>query len=323
MNTDIIQMISGKKMLLQVDDDEPSSIDWIKANKDGVDLFLSTHGALLIRGLKIESSEQFRDILKILFEEELATYTYRSTPRTELVDNVYTATEYHPSQVIPQHSENAYSNSWPMRIGFLCMLPASKMGNTPIADNRVVYQEIPKEIREEFEHKKIMYVRNYSKIDLSWQEVFQTKNKEVVESYCKENSIEFEWVHDGGLRTKQVNQASIPHPITGEKLWYNQAHLFHVSSLDSELQESLIELLGEENLPRNTYFGDGTPIDVNALSTIRKIYEKAKFSFQWQKSDLLLLDNMLFSHGREPFEGPRQVYVGMARVYSPKALYSV
>lgn len=320
MNTDI-QLISGRKMLLQVEDNQPASIDWVERNKSAIDEFLTAHGAILIRGLRIQSSEQFRDILKILFEEDLASYTYRSTPRTELVDNVYTATEYHPSEVIPQHSENSYAASWPMRIGFLCMTPAVKMGNTPIADNRLVYQEIPKEIRDEFERKKIMYVRNYSKIDLPWQEVFQTQNKEVVEKYCQENNMQFEWTKDGGLRTKQVNQASLSHPITGEMLWFNQAHLFHVSSLESELAESLLELLGEENLPRNTYFGDGTPIDAEALSTIRKAYDKFKFSFKWEKSDLLLLDNMLFTHGREPFEGPRQVFVGMARVYSPTPHY--
>ncbi|OQP46415.1 TauD/TfdA family dioxygenase [Niastella populi] len=316
MNVDDIKIISGKKMLLEINTGNTSPLVWAEENKEDIESYLTTSGALLIRGLNISNSNEFGEVLKILFGEDLANYTYRSTPRTEVNSKVYTATEYPASEVIPQHNENAYSNAWPMRIGFICLIPAAKMGNTPISDSRVAYNEIPKEIREEFERKKIMYVRNYSDMDLPWQEVFQTDSKAEVEKFCKENRLEYEWT-ENGLRTKQVNQASILHPVTKEKLWFNQAHLFHASSLDKELQEGLIELLGEEYLPRNTFFGDGTPIDLAALTVIRDVYERTKYTFDWKKQDLLLLDNMLYTHGREPYEGIRQVLVGMARKYSP------
>lgn len=316
MNVDSIQMLCGRKMLLQVENNELALSDWVEENKEAVEDYVSSNGALLIRGLSI-SDEEFGSVLTGLFGEELLSYTYRSTPRTELKKNIYTATEYHPSEVIPQHNENAYSNVWPMRIGFLSVTPAQKMGNTPLSDSRVAYQEIPAEIRDEFERKKIMYVRNYSNVDLPWTEVFQTDDKAAVEAYCRDNDISFEWTA-GGLRTKQVGQASMAHPLTGEMLWFNQAHLFHVSSLEEELREGLVALLGEEHLPRNTYFGDGTAIDEAHLNIIRGVYERTKFSFQWQKNDLLLLDNMLYTHGREPYEGPRKTLVGMARSYTPK-----
>lgn len=311
-----LQLISNKKMLIELKENNLNVHKWLQENKANIEHFISTEGALLIRGLSIPNSEEFGRILKMLFGEDLANYTYRSTPRKKLNEsNVYSATEYHASESIPQHNENAYSNSWPMRIGFLCMTPASKMGNTPISDSRIAYQKIPKEIREEFERKKIMYVRNYSEIDLPWEEVFQTDDKKLVEQFCKENNIDFEWTSNG-LRTKQINQAALLHPSTNEKLWFNQAHLFHSSSLGKEIEESLIEVVGEEYLPRNTFFGDGTPIDVEALDIIRDVFEKTKFSFQWEKGDLLLLDNMLYTHGREPYEGDRKVLVGMARKYS-------
>jgi alpha-ketoglutarate-dependent taurine dioxygenase len=291
-------------------------MEWVQESRKQVDQFLSSAGALLVRGLGIDSPELLGKVLSGLFEDELATYTYRSTPRTELKNNVYTATEYHPSVNIPQHNEHSYSNSWPMRIGFLCVTPALKLGNTPICDSRKVYQQVPAEVREEFEKKKVMYVRNYSMIDLPWQEVFQTSEKSLVEAYCRANDMTFEWTEDG-LRTRQVNQASMSHPVTGGKVWFNQAHLFHLSSLTEELQQGLLEIAGEENLPRNAYFGDGTPISIEALHAIRKAYDDNMITFQWQKGDLLLLDNMLFTHGREPFEGPRKVLVGMAREYPP------
>jgi alpha-ketoglutarate-dependent taurine dioxygenase len=311
INSDV-QLIDGHRILLPVKANDLTSEAWIEENKKSIEQFLSTNGVLLIRGLKIDTSEEFAHILENLFEDNLSSYTYRSTPRTQLNNNIYTATEYHASEIIPQHNENAYSNSWPMRIGFVCMTPAKIKGNTPISDSRIAYQKIPADIKEEFERKGVMYVRNYSDIDLPWTEVFQTHDKRIVEKYCDENRIKYEWTQRG-LRTKQVNQATALHPVTKDKLWFNQAHLFHFSSLSEEIQEALLSLLGEEELPRNAYFGDGSPIDIEALSIIRETYETTKFSFQWEKNDLLLLDNMLFTHGREPYEGTRQILVGMAR----------
>ncbi|MCX2584712.1 TauD/TfdA family dioxygenase [Pedobacter sp. MR22-3] len=311
-----LELISGSKILLHVEDKKEAALDWIDENKSSIDQYLSKNGALLIRGLAIWNGDEFGGILARLFGEELNKYTYRSTPRTELGKNVYTATEYHKSEVIPQHNEVSYSNSWPMRIGFLCLKPADYKGNTPISDSRLAYQMIPKEIKDEFEKKKVMYVRNYSKIDLPWQEVFQTEDKNDVEHYCENNNLFYEWLPNGVLRTRQINQASMLHPGSGEMVWFNQAHLFHISNLDEEIAEGLIALLGDENIPRNAYFGDGTPIDPAYLSQIRAVYESTKFSFQWQSNDLLLLDNMLYTHGREEFDGTRQVLVGMARPYT-------
>ena len=315
MDSENIECIAGVNMLYNVKDKNIAPLEWVKENKGNVKSFLEKNGALLIRGFNNIEENDFGTILSQLFGKELVDYTFRSTPRVELGNKVYTASEYHHTEWIPQHNENAYSNVWPSRIGLLCKIKAEKMGNTPISDSRVAYNEIPAEIREEFERKNVMYVRNFSDIDLPWEEVFQTSKKDEVEAYCKANNIQAEWTPDG-LRTKQINKASLIHPFTQEKLWFNQAHLFHVSSLDEELRESLVEILGEENLPRNTYYGDGTPIDVEALNIIREVYKKTKVSFDWEENDLLLLDNMLYTHGREPYEGTRKVLVGLAGEYS-------
>ena len=200
-----------------------------------------------------------------------------------------------------------------MRAGFLCMLPSATGGATPLADSREVYKKIPAEMRRKFEEKGILYVRNYGDIDLPWTEVFQTEDKSVVESYCQANELTYEWKANGGLRTGQVNPAVATHPVTGEKVWFNQAHLFHVSSLQPEVRESLLAVCGEDDLPRNAYYGDGSPLEEEVLQFIREVYESEKFHFEWQKNDLLLVDNMLFTHGRQPFSGDRKVLVGMAR----------
>lgn len=318
MLTKKIQEISGTEMLLEVDDHRHDVKAWAHEEKGFVNEHLSSHGALLVRGFEEITSTDFAATLKILFGEELLNYNYRSTPRTGLANNVYTATEYHNSEVIPQHNEKSYANSWPLRIGFLSSKKAREGGNTPISDSREAYMRIPREVVEEFERKGVMYVRNYGNIDLPWSEVFQTEDKVEVERFCKANDIDFVWT-ENGLRTKQVNQATATHPHSGEKVWFNQAHLFHVSNLKPDVMEGLLEYLGEENLPRNTFFGDGTPLDVEVLNLIRQVYDETKITFDWQEGDLLLLDNMLYTHGREPYEGEREVLVGMAQKYGLQA----
>lgn len=312
--------IQGTKMLLNVDLQGTRAIDWAMENHAHIERLLQKNGALLIRGLRFVGSQQFGSVLATVFGEELMQYTYRSTPRTELRGNVYTATEYHPDQVIPQHNENSYSNRWAMRLGFLCTVPSATGGATPICDSRKVYREIPDRIRERFERAGVMYVRNYSEIDVPWTEVFQTSDRADVESFCEANHLTCEWVGTNGLRTRQTNQASAVHPTTGETVWFNQAHLFHVTNLDPEVQASLLSVMTEEELPRNTYYGDEAPIEPETLQTIRDVYGRNQIAFQWQRNDLLLLDNMLFSHGREAYAGNRQVLVGMTRLHSAGAL---
>jgi alpha-ketoglutarate-dependent taurine dioxygenase len=124
--------------------------------------------------------------------------------------------------------------------------------------------------------------------------------------------MDFEWHDDDRLTTKHVCQAIAAHPQTGDAVWFNQAHLFHVTSLDDASRALLLQHFGESGLPRNAYYGDGSPIEPEVLDDIREAYERETVVFPWQAGDLLLVDNMRTAHGRQPFEGTRQVLAGMA-----------
>jgi len=288
-------------------------VTWAASNRDAIASWILQHGGLLFRKFNVREVVQFEQFIQAL-SGTLLDYSYRSTPRSQVSGKIYTSTEYPANQSIPLHNEMAYSLSWPMKIWFCCLKLAECGGETPIVDSRKVFQRIDSKIKDEFIQKKVMYVRNYSdSLDLSWENVFQTKNKLEVEDYCRSAGIEFEW-KDGGkhLRTRQVCQAVATHPKTGETLWFNQAHLFHVSSLNPEVRQTLLSTIKEEDLPRNVYYGDGSPIKVSVLDEIREIYQQEAVSFPWQEGDVLMLDNMLIAHGRQPFMGTRKVVVGMA-----------
>src|SRR5262249_37293043 len=157
------------------------------------------------------------------------------------------------------------------------------------ADSRRVFARIPPEIREEFANRSVMYVRNYGDgLDLSWQQVFQTSEESEVEAFCRREGLEFEWKDGDRLRTRQICQAIASHPVSGEMVWFNQAHLFHVSSLAPDISEYLLAELEEADLPRHAHFGDGTGIKASILDEIRAAYMEETVTFAWQEGDILL-----------------------------------
>lgn len=303
---------TGKILKLELQAPLVDFPQWLKENLSIIEEKLAKYGGLLFRNFPIDSLSAFNKIAQILCPQ-LLDYVYRSTPRTKLGGKIYTATEYSNERAIPFHNENAYARSWPSNILFYSAVTASQGGETPIADSRNVYNKINPLIKAKFEEKGVLYVRNYIPgIDLSWQEVFQTSCKEEVIQYCMNNHIEFEWFQDSThLRTKQICQATLTHPQTKEKVWFNQAHLFHPSALIELERSALIEALGQENLPRNVFYGDGEQIDEQTLSHIKQIYNEEKINFSWQRGDLMYLDNILMAHAREPYSGERKVVVAM------------
>lgn len=296
---------------------------WAAGERDWIEETLASSGAILFRGFAPIAETDLPGLTAALAGAALP-YLYRSTPRTEVGQGIYTATEYPPNQKIPLHNENSYQPAWPLRLIFFCPRPAEEGGETPLADMRRVLQRLPPELVERFRTRGVRYVRNYVRnagegLDLTWPTVFQTESPAEVESFCRARGIELSWQEGQRLRTWQRRPALAAHPRSGETIWFNQAHLFHVSSLPAEVRESLLAFYPIDELPRNACFGDGSPLVEEDLGVIRAALDAEAVLFPWQANDLLLLDNMLVAHGRMPFSGRRRVLVAMADLYDPAA----
>lgn len=270
-------------------------------------------GALLCRGL--ETTADFERFARTV-SPRLIEYGERSSPRTRISSGIYTSTDHPPDQPIVLHNEQSYTLNWPMKIWFYCARPAETGGRTPLADSRKILQRLPRDIVDRFEQKQIMYVRNYNPgVGLSWREAFQTDNCGEVERYCEQEGIDVEWRDNDRLRTRQLRPAVRLHPTTGERVWFNHALFFNLSSLEASARKTMLAVVDESEVPFNTFYGDGTPIEPAVIDEIRNAYDSETVKFDWQRGDLLLVDNMLVAHGREPFTGDRRVLVAMAEPY--------
>lgn len=285
---------------------------YLRDHRAEIEQRLDTVGAVLLRGFDISTEAQFAS-LSDAFSERPLEYMYQSTPRTKLGRGIYTATEYSAGLTIPLHNENAFQRSWPLRLLFFCMYPADGGGGqTPLASTAAVTSRIDLAIRDRFLDKQVMYIRNYRKdIDLPWTTVFQTESRAEVEAYCRNHEIAYEWVSPDQLRTRQVCQAFARHPRTGALVWFNQAHLFHPAGLDPRTRSFLRARFRDQDLPRNATYGDGTPILDSECEHIHEAFRSELVVFEWRAGDVLILDNMLVSHGRNPYKGSRRVLTAM------------
>ncbi|MDQ4118897.1 MAG: TauD/TfdA family dioxygenase [Actinomycetota bacterium] len=291
---------------------EGSPVEHLRRDRDLVRRRLTEHGAVLMRGFDVGGAEGFEGCVRALSGAPLS-YTEQSSPRSRIKGNVYTSTEYPAHAEIPLHNEMSYQAVWPLVLFFHCVEPPETLGATPLSSTRAVYERVDPAVREEFERRRWMVVRNYGEdIGLRWWTAFDTDDRAEVERLCAAAGVETEWREDNALRTRAVRDVVHPHAATGEPVWFNHVVLFHESSLDPAVREGLLEIYGRDGLPNNTYYGDGAPIPDDVVDHLRQCYRDASTRFDYQRDDVLIVDNMAVAHGREPFTGPRKIAVAMS-----------
>jgi alpha-ketoglutarate-dependent taurine dioxygenase len=294
---------------------EPAARDchlpkWAANHRELVEARMLEHGAVLFRGFDVPTVEGFEQVASAVCPELFGEYG--DLPRASAGGKVYGSTPYPADQPILYHNESSHLHRWPMKIFFYCAEAAREGGATPIADCRQVYRLLDPQLRERFSEKGLAYVRNYTtSLDVSWQDFFHTEDRSEVERQCRAAGVEFEWKPGGELRTRRVSRAVARHPRTGEEVFFNQLQLHHASCLGARAYESLRELFREEDYPRHVTYGDGTPLEDSVVAEVRDVYERAAVRFAWQAGDVLMLDNMLVAHARDPFVGPRRIVVAM------------
>ena len=171
--------------------------------------------------------------------------------------------------------EGGRNESWPSKQWFFCEQPSRVGGATPLADIRQALAYLPSDVVARFESKRLMYSRTFTAgVEPRWESFFGAP-----------------------LQLRTQYPAVTSHPFMGE-----------------ELREDLLDLFGLDRLPRQLSHGDGSAIADSVMALIGDTYEASAARFDWRKGDVVMLDNMLAAHARDPYEEPRLIVVAMGEM---------
>jgi alpha-ketoglutarate-dependent taurine dioxygenase len=285
---------------------------WAAQHRDALRAAVADRGSVRIRGLGLSDVSEAAAVFEGL-ADGLMTEREAFAARQRHSHGVYSSATWPENQPMCMHHELSYTLEFPGLMMFACLGAPSEGGATGVADSEAVLAALPADLVERFEREGWLLTRSYNdEIGASVAEAFGTDDRDAVEGYCRANAIEFEWQPDGGLRTRQRGSAVVQHPRTGRRCWFNQIAFLSEWTMAPEVREFLVEMYGADGLPFNTRFGGGDPIGEDVVELLNEVYEANTLREPWQAGDLMLVDNIRMAHSREPFEGPREVLVGMA-----------
>jgi len=285
---------------------------WSAAQEPLIEEKLHRHGAVLFRGFRIDTQEAFERVAKTLAHGLVA----EGGEHQRLSDDsqVYTPVAYPADKFLMWHNEDSFNPEWPRKIIFCPVRVPARGGETPLVDARQVYRRLGPALLQPFLDKGILYHRTFGMgVGRSWQDIFGTGDPAEVEAYCRRHGIDFEWRGEG-LITRQRRSAVARHHATGERVWFAQAQHWHPACLDPGTRESLAALYDEDEMPRDCLYGDGSPIPDQVMNAICDVYRELQSSFPWQVGDVMLVDNVLAAHARNPYVGERKLLVALGEL---------
>ena len=303
-------------------------LEWILKNPKFISEGLIGWGGILFRDFQLNQHE-FKLLANLTGNGVSGTnYAGGVVPRVQIDDTVFLATISPKTNTLLQHHEMAYMPTSPSKIMFLCETPATSGGATPICSTRQFMKRLDTKILQNLKTRKIQYRRYLTKEDLisgyiiGWKRAYETDDKKQVEHFLSENHMSFQWGPNDTLTVTHEGSVVKTHPVTGEELWHNQIYPWHRNygkkgeltpaffrshgpGWNQDVREFFMKLHPQE-FPMNCYYGNGDFIGLPVIDHVDKIFAEETRSFQWSAGDCLVLDNLLASHGREPYEGDQR-----------------
>ncbi|GAA6038829.1 hypothetical protein JCM8097_002916 [Rhodosporidiobolus ruineniae] len=311
-------------------DDFVAKVDDLVARDELIPLLHQHGGAILFRGTHATTPDDFSRIVHAFNlgkpHEELGNPVIRNL----LAKNVATANEGPSTHPVYPHSEFGWSSHYPSYISFFCRHPAETGGETPINSTAEVFARLHKEVPEFVESladKGIKYEYTYlkeanpgSNLGNSVRRAYDRAGvldtdddataRQKIEEQIKLHSNEWKWGEDGSLAVTHRLSIVRRAPGTGQPIFFgNLASMAALAKKWNALEPPHLGTDGAyHHLPT---YGDGTPIPTPFLEKLLEVIYDVRVLVKWELGDVLLLDNHLVQHAREPWVGDRRVLASL------------
>lgn len=292
---------------------------------------LDRHGAFLLRGFgAIESAADFERVIAG-FSPRFLDYIGGTSPRRTIYGKILSSTELDPSTSLPLHQEMVYTDGPPDFVSLFCQCPPEHDGQTTLADMSQVARRLPADLVQRFERGGVRLrrtlpsqARAHEKVGVAkpWEEVFQTRDAREAERIVWQRGWSCHWIDDFMQVAQELRPATTRHRRTGTCVWYNQAHFFspagsiHWALRDGRIaQARALEsaLKTQPDMLDQVLHEDGSFIASSDIETICDTLAASEILLEWQRRDVLLVDNVLCAHGRRPFSGRRSLLAALLR----------
>jgi len=134
----------------------------------------------------------------------------------------------------------------------------------------------------------------------SWQSTLRASTPAAAEQRLQTLGYSWQWLADGSLRATTPVLPAVRNLGDGRTSFFNQLIAAAMGWKDTRNDPS-----------KSIAFGDGTPLDGEAVQVAAQIGEDLSFDIPWQKGDVALVDNYVTMHGRRTFVGIRKVLASL------------
>jgi hypothetical protein len=292
------------------------SIEWVCSNRDALLEKAGQHGAVLFRDFPLSTPQ---DLDTFIAAFDLPNFPYyeslSNAVRVNWTERVFSANEAPPEVTIYFHHEMAQTPIFPAKLFFFCQQPAEQGGATPMCRSDVLFERLSDECpqfardceQKGLQYSNVMPAENDPKSGMgrSWQSTLGATTREQAETRLKSLGYSWEWHADGCLRATTPVLPAVREVSPGRKTFFNQLIAAFAGWKDARNDPS-----------KAIRFGDGSPLDRDAVQVAIELAEDLAFDVPWQRGDAVLVDNFLVMHGRRTFRGTRKVLASLAEPHT-------
>ncbi|MBN9121815.1 MAG: TauD/TfdA family dioxygenase [Planctomycetes bacterium] len=191
------------------------------------------------------------------------------------------------------------------KLFFFCEQPAETGGATPVCRSDVLWERLKERcpaFARDCETKGLRYSHVMpgendaaSGMSQSWQSTLRATTRPGAEERLRELGYAWEWLTDGLRVTTSVLPAVRKLP-DGRMTFFNQL---------------IAAARGWKDPSRAITFGDGTPLDRDAVLVAAELGDELSCDVPWQRGGVALVDNFVAMHGRRTFTGTRKVLASL------------